>query len=40
MTFLNTLFHSPKTLARNTEKADKDILAVWKKYYGTIILWN
>lgn len=36
MTLLNTLFHSPASLAKNAEKEDEDILAAWKKYYGTI----
>lgn len=36
MTLLNNLFRSSASLAQNAEKADKDILAAWKKYYATI----
>lgn len=36
MAFLNTLFHSSTSLAKNAEKADEDILAAWKEYYTTI----
>jgi len=36
MTLLNTLFHSPASLAKSAAKADDDILAAWTKYYATI----
>lgn len=36
MTLLNTLFHSPASLAKNAEKADEDIFTAWKEYYDTI----
>ncbi len=36
MTFLNTLFHSPASLAKQAARADDDILAAWREYSGTI----
>lgn len=36
MALLNTLFHSPASLAKNAAKADDKIQAAWTKYYETI----